>query len=166
MQEIKKISIDAIPVVQGLSREIWNKVYPSIISQEQIDYMLEMMYSKESLEKQMTEMDHHFFLLYSEGMPVGFASYSIKSNQEPHTVRLNKLYLQPECHGMGFGKAMIDYVVKQSTILNASNIELNVNKQNPAVRFYKRQGFSIKSEMVLDIGNGYVMDDYIMTMPL
>jgi GNAT superfamily N-acetyltransferase len=166
MQEIKKASITDIPLIQELSREIWNKVYPTIISKEQIDFMLDMMYSEEALQKQMNEMNHHFILLYFEGIPVGFSSYSIKSNQEPEVIRLNKLYLQPEYHGKGLGRAMMVYIISKAKLLAGSLLELNVNKNNPAVAFYKRQGFSIASETVLDIGNGYVMDDYIMTLPL
>jgi GNAT superfamily N-acetyltransferase len=166
MQEIKKASTSEIPLIQELSREIWNKVYPTIISQEQIDFMLDMMYGEDALQKQMNEMNHHFILLYFQGIAIGFASYSIKSNQEPEVIRLNKLYLQPEYHGKGLGRVMMEYVIQQANLLEGSLLELNVNKYNPAVAFYKRQGFGIASETVLDIGNGYVMDDYIMTLLL
>ena len=166
MQEIKKATTTEIPLIQQLSREIWNKVYPTIISQKQIDFMLDMMYSEDALQKQMKEMSHHFILLYFDGIPVGFASYSIKSFQEPEVIRLNKLYLQPEYHGKGLGRAIMDYIIQQAKLLAGSLLELNVNKYNPSVAFYKRQGFSIASETLLDIGNGYIMDDYIMTLPL
>jgi GNAT superfamily N-acetyltransferase len=166
MQEIKKSSTNDIPLIQQLSKEIWNKVYPAIISQEQIDFMLQMMYSDASLQQQMTELNHHFIILYFNGIPIGFASYSVKSSLEPDIIRLNKLYLQPAHHGKGHGKAMIEYIVKEAKQLAGSMLELNVNKYNPAVSFYKKQGFVIASEMVLDIGNGYVMDDFIMTLPI
>lgn len=166
MLEIKKISTNDIPLIQQLSKEIWNKVYPAIISQEQIDFMLEMMYSEGSLKQQMTELSHHFIIVYSNGTPVGFASYSVKSSLEPDVIRLNKLYLQPEHHGKGLGKAMMEYIIKEGRLLAGSMLELNVNKHNPAVSFYKKQGFVIVSETVLDIGNGYVMDDFIMTLPI
>jgi GNAT superfamily N-acetyltransferase len=166
MQEIKKSSTNEIPLIQQLSKEIWNKVYPTIISQEQIDFMLDMMYSEEALHQQMTELNHQFIIIYFSGTPVGFASYSVKSIIEPTVIRLNKLYLQPEYHGKGLGRAIVVYIIPQAKLLAGSLLELNVNKNNPAVAFYKRQGFSIASETVLDIGNGYVMDDYIMTLPL
>ena len=166
MHEIKAISIEEIPVIQQLSKEIWNKVYPQIISQEQIDYMLNMIYSDTSLQKQMTEMEHQFILVHDDTKPIGFASYSIKSIDEPTIIRLNKLYLQPECHGKGLGKSMLNHIVTEANLLGGKTLELNVNKYNPAVAFYKRQGFNIASETILDIGNGYVMDDYIMTLLL
>lgn len=166
MQEIKKSSTDDIPLIQQLSREIWNKVYPAIISQEQIDYMLEMIYNEGSLKQQMTQLNHQFIIIYLSGTPIGFASYSVKSSTEPSVVRLNKLYLQPAYHGKGLGKAMMEFIIEEARLLSGSMIELNVNKYNPAVAFYKKQGFIIASETVLDIGNGYVMDDYIMSLPI
>ena len=166
MRVIKKSSTNDIPLIQQLSKEIWNKVYRAIISQEQIDFMLEMMYSEGSLLQQMTELNHHFIILYFSEIPVGFASYSVKSSLEPDVIRLNKLYLQPAYHGKGLGKAMVEYIVKEAKQLAGSILELNVNKYNPAVSFYNKQGFVIASEMVLEIGNGFVMDDYIMTLPI
>lgn len=168
MHQIKAVSIEEIPVIQELSIEIWNKVYPPIIGQEQIDYMLNMIYSNTSLQKQMTEMKHQFIIICDDDhtTPIGFASYSIKSIDEPTIIRLNKLYLQPECHGKGLGKSMLDYIVTEAKQLGGTTLELNVNKYNPAIAFYKRQGFCISSETVVDIGHGYVMDDYIMTLIL
>jgi hypothetical protein len=43
---------------------------------------------------------------------------------------------------------------------------LNVNKYNSAQDFYKKLGFCIDYEEVIDIGNGYVMDDYVMEKEL
>jgi GNAT superfamily N-acetyltransferase len=166
MLEIKKSSTNDIPLIQQLSKEIWNKVYPTIISQDQIDFMLDMMYNEGSLQQQMGELNHQFIVIYFSGTPIGFASYSVKSSIEPTVIRLNKLYLQPDYHGRGLGKAMMEFIIKESKLLSGSMIELNVNKYNPAVSFYKKQGFVIASETVLDIGNGYVMDDFIMTLPI
>ena len=75
---ITKVSTESIPLIQQLSKEIWNKVYPSIISHEQIDFMLNMMYSNASLEKQMLEQGHQFMVVFLDDEAVGFASYSMK----------------------------------------------------------------------------------------
>jgi hypothetical protein len=60
----------------------------------------------------------------------------------------------------------IEYVKKQTHELGARFIELNVNKHNSAVDFYLKMGFAKQREMVLDIGQGYVMDDYVMQFDL
>ena len=43
---------------------------------------------------------------------------------------------------------------------------LTVNKGNPSVQAYQRLGFSIAAEIVMDIGGGFVMDDYRMEKPV
>lgn len=166
MHKIEKVSLESIPLIQNLSGEIWRKVYPYLISMEQIEFMQDLMYSSESLENQLTELNHTFIVLSWNSMPVGFASYSVKSPEEPFTFRLNKLYLQPELHGKGLGKAMIQYIKDEITPFGAKYLELNVNKQNVTIEFYKKCGFTISAETVVEIGNGYVMDDYIMTLDL
>ena len=166
MFKINKVSSESIPLIQKLSDEIWRKVYPSIISIEQINFMLDMMYSTASLEKQISQDAHQFIVLTWDNEPVGFASYSKKSPADEKTYRLNKLYLQPELHKKGLGKAMIHFISEEVCSLGGKYLELNVNRQNPSVDFYKKNGFKITSENILDIGNGYFMDDYIMTLEL
>lgn len=166
MFTITKISTKSIPEIERLSSEIWHKVYPSLISMEQIDFMLNMMYSRSSLEKQMLELEHQFILISTEDEALGYASYSLKSAAEPTIFRLNKLYLQPECHGKGLGKAMIQFIIEETLAQGAKFLELNVNKANPTIAFYKKFGFAITEETVVQIGEGYVMDDYVMTLKI
>jgi GNAT superfamily N-acetyltransferase len=166
MHKIEKVSLESIPLIQKLSGEIWRKVYPTMISIDQIDFMQNLMYSTESLENQIINLNHTFIILSWETNPVGFASYSIKSPEEPTTFRLNKLYLQPEFHGKGLGKAMIQYIINETTPLGAAHLELNVFKRNPTIDFYKNYGFIISAEIVVEIGHGYLLDDYIMTLDL
>jgi ribosomal protein S18 acetylase RimI-like enzyme len=74
--------------------------------------------------------------------------------------------LQPAFHGQGMGKAMIQFIINETIPLGAKFLELNVNKANPTVTFYKKFGFTITEETVVKIGEGYVMDDYIMTLKI
>ena len=42
-----------------------------------------------------------------------------------------------------------------------------MNKHNAgAIAAYRRLGFAMREEVVVDIGNGYVMDDYVMAKAL
>lgn len=166
MFTITKISTESIPLIERLSSEIWHQVYSSLISTEQINFMLNMMYSRSSLEKQILELEHQFIIISTDEEAVGYASYSLKSAAEPTIFRLNKLYLQPDNHGKGMGKAMIQFIINETIPLGAKFLELNVNKANPTVTFYKKFGFTITEETVLQIGEGFVMDDYIMTLKI
>lgn len=166
MVSIIKCSTESIPIIRRLSEEIWRKVYPSIVSLEQIDYMLELMYSTKALEEQITALGHQFILLNQNHESVGYASYSMKKANEPQRYRLHKLYLKPELHGTGLGKSMISYISKEVISQGGTELELNVNKKNPAVAFYKHIGFIIESEIDLQIGNDFEMNDFIMVLKL
>ena len=61
---------------------------------------------------------------------------------------------------------MISYISKEVISQGGTELELNVNKKNPAVSFYKHIGFSVESEIDLQIGNGFEMNDFIMVLKL
>ena len=53
--KFKKATKADVTLIAQLADSIWRKHYISIITMEQIEYMLNMMYSAESLTKQMNE---------------------------------------------------------------------------------------------------------------
>ena len=156
---IRSADHDDIPTIGYLAHTIWPEVYSSIIPQEQIQYMLKLMYSPDSLEQQMGTQEHQFIIAEIEGQEVGFAAYS---KLKDATWKLHKLYVLPSMHGKGIGRALLDMVEEEVRTHQGAHLVLNVNKQNKAVRFYTSMGFEIEEEVVLDIGHGFVMDDYIM----
>ena len=151
-------------IVRDLAFKIWPKAYGNIIAAGQIEYMLEMMYSIPSLEKQL--QNNKIFLLAEEkNQIIGFASYELNVDNSNKT-RIHKLYVLPEIQGKGIGKQLINYIATIALTNNNLAINLTVNKNNPAKDFYLKTGFEIKEEIVFDIGNGYVMDDFIMEKKL
>jgi len=151
------------PAIRSVVHEVWPIAYREIITPAQISYMLEWMYSDESLNKQMAE-EGCVFLVYEEDNSVqGVASFSEIKNT---LFKLHKLYVYSSLHGKGIGTALLDDVKKRAAALGGKAIELQVNKKNIAQHFYLKQGFTIDRELVLDIGDGFVMDDYVMLYTL
>lgn len=144
--------------IQNLARAIWPKVYDYMISAEQIEYMLNWMYSIEKLEEQW-EGGCRFYVLEIEGVEAGFYSTELKNNE----LFLHKLYLKPEFHGKGWGKYLLNRVVEEARDNDLKIIRLTVNRNNTSVKVYQSFGFNIESEADFDIGNGYFMNDFIMT---
>ena len=163
MYEIKKAGTSDIPLIRELTFRVWPQTYASILSQEQIDYMLEMMYSESSLKKQMTEGGCQFIIIYENGNPVGFASYS---EEETQRWKLNKIYVLQNQQGKGTGKYVINYIIEEIKKQNAASLFLQVNQHNNAKAFYERLGFSEVDFINLDIGHGFFMNDYIMEKKL
>ena len=156
--EIRDGDIEDIPVIGYLAQIIWPVAYKNILTKDQLDYMLDYIYSPKSLHKQMTEQKHKFIIAELDEEPVGFASYS--KIIDPDTYKLHKLYVRTDIQGKGLGKALLDEVI--SRIQPASALHLNVNRQNKAKDFYEKFGFKVLKEEDVDIGKGYFMVDYVM----
>ncbi len=124
--------------------------------------MLDKFYSPGELKKQMEELTHRFIICYSDGQPVAFASWS---EVAPHIFKLHKIYILPGCQGNGIGKCMIKHIVEDTRTMNAKELRLNVNRYNySAMTFYEKTGFKLLFEEDIDIGNGYFMNDYVLSL--
>lgn len=162
MIEIKPAKAEDLVVIHQLAHEIWPSAYLEILGQEQLDYMLDKIYSIPSLQQQATVLHHHFIILFKNGAPAGFASYS--PHEDISVYHLNKIYVLPSCQGKSLGKELLKYVVTQVKKTGATSLQLNVNRYNKALHFYEKQGFKIIREEDTDIGSGYFMNDYVMEL--
>lgn len=160
MNSICSLSIDEAPLIQALAHKIWPIAYKEILSQAQLDYMLNWMYSIESLTQQMQE-GHHYFGIYESDEIVGFLDVQ-PNHPEIGFLKLNKIYVLPACHGRGFGYQLIQFAINFAENEQQKTIELQVNRHNKAKDFYNKIGFTIKEEKNFDIGNGYFMNDFVM----
>jgi diamine N-acetyltransferase len=161
MLSVKKATAADIPLIRQLTFAIWPHTYGDVISKEQIDYMLEMMYSPASLQKQMEEDGCTFIIVHDDEEAIAFASYN---ESVPTIWKLNKIYILPSQQGKGIGNFIINYIVAEIKAQNAKALQLQVNRQNKAKYFYKRLGFKIIQTADFDIGNGYFMNDYVMEL--
>ncbi len=157
-------SKEQLPIVQQLAHVIWPHTFEKILSTDQIEYMLDMMYSMASLEEQL-QSKRVFLLAESDNHFVGFASYELNCDDSNKT-KIHKIYVLPEKQGKGIGRQLITFISDIALANQNPTLILTVNKYNKATNFYLKNGFEITSEAVFDIGNGYVMDDYIMEKKL
>ena len=147
--------------IRAIAAEVWPIAYGSILSRAQLDYMMEMMYSVSSLQKQVLVNNNQFVIAYDDDIPVGFASFEYNQENEPNT-KIHKIYVLSGSQKTGIGKLLIDYIHTEARKEQQVKLVLNVNKNNIAQHFYSKHGFVIIQEVVMAIGNGFVMDDYIM----
>jgi diamine N-acetyltransferase len=162
MLHIRTATISDVATIQNIAYQTWPTAYGNIISQQQIDFMLEMMYSHESLTEQMNKGDI-FFIAEFNNTPIGFASISI---QDETTCKLNKLYVLPNIQKTGAGKALLVAVINFAKARNATQLQLQVNRNNNAKDFYIKHGFTILYQADFEIGNGFFMNDFVMGLDL
>ena len=166
---IRPASEKDVKTIQNIVSRAWYVAYGDILSQKQSEYMLDMMYSRESLLKQMRSKQS-FAIIYDLGdmnsEPIGFVSFECGYQNSNETVKIHKLYLLPEVKGRGLGELLIRYVEQEARKLNLNTISLNMNKFNPSFGFYKHLGFIKVKEENIDIGNGFIMEDYVLEKQL
>ena len=160
---IYKADAADIETIRQIAFETWPVAYGSILSQQQLHYMLDMMYNADVLLTQMKE-GHHFFLAAKAGKAIGFAGCS--TTEESGMYKLHKLYVLPTVQKSGAGKALLQQVIVQAKADGAHQLILQVNRHNNAQQFYAHHGFTVLYEKAFDIGAGYVMDDYVMGLDL
>lgn len=160
---IRQAELDDITAINHLAHEIWWPTYTDVIPDEQIKFMLENMYSEESLTTQI-ESGITFLIAERDDKPVAFAAWSL-SEPEHHVYKLQKLYVLPTEQGQGTGKKLLDEVSKMAKQHKGRILELNVNRNNPAFEFYKRMGFDVYKSVDIPFGE-FVMNDYVMRKKL
>lgn len=159
---IRAANINDIYIIQEIARTTWPLVYRSILSSNQIEYMLDCIYNDDALRTVMESGKQKFLLIVDGEKNLGFASYGFISHE---LFKLYKLYVLPTHHGKGLGKLLIDEVIRISRIAGVAKLDLNVNRYNPAYYFYLKRGFKVLREEDIPIGP-FLMNDYVMRLEL
>ena len=148
------------PTIRDIAHRTWPATFGAILSQEQIAYMLDMMYADAALAEQVSRRGHRFLLAEDDdGQAVGYASYEL--HYRAGTTKLHKLYVLPAQQGRGLGRTLIEAVEAAARAVGDSVLRLDVNRDNRAVGYYERSGFTKVGEAVTEIGEGWVMDDFV-----
>lgn len=146
--------------IANLAKIIWRSYYPGIISETQIEYMLAFMYDLDVMEQELRRGINYDRLLVDEEL-TGFASYGASDAEAE--IKLHKLYVHPSLHRRGLGSLVLRHVEKVARESQNRTLILSVNKTNrQAIAAYERNGFVVRRSVVVDIGGGFVMDDYVM----
>lgn len=157
--DIRTADMSDIPVISTLAHAVWPEAYGSILEEAQLKHMLDLMYSHESLIDQF-EKGHVFLIALMNAETVAFASYA--HGPKAGSYRVHKLYVHPLLQGKGFGRRLLERIISNVKPSGATSILLNVNRHNPALKFYESLDFRIVGEEDIPIGEGYLMNDYVM----
>jgi diamine N-acetyltransferase len=154
---IREMQADDVPAVSELAARVWRAHYPSIISHEQIEYMLDLWYSPAPLKTQLDHPRTRFFLIEDNGALAGYLS---AEEQKRGCWHIHKFYVDTARQRKGLGKMLFGHLTATA---KPKMLTLRVNCKNyQAVNFYFRQGFVINACDVLELDRGYIMDDFLM----
>lgn len=152
---------EEINVVAELGTKIWHEHYSSILEPAQIDYMVDKFQSANAVALQINDQGYEYYLIKDEESVVGYIGLVMEIDR----VFLSKLYIAKEARGKGLASKAFAFITELATSNKKQAIWLTVNRYNSgSIAVYEKKGFIKVREQVSDIGNGYVMDDYVMEL--
>jgi ribosomal protein S18 acetylase RimI-like enzyme len=163
--EIIKVNNDKlINTASEIANIVWREHYSAIVGASQIDYMLEKFQSAAAIEKQIVEENYKYYLMQDDGGTFcGYFAVVVKGDK----LFLSKIYVQKESRKKGFAKKAISFLSDMAKTLNLTSLELTVNRANAqSIEAYKKMNFEIDEEINQDIGGGFFMNDYKMSLKI
>lgn len=159
MVELKKAESIDIPVLAQLASSIWHEFWVDILSFGQIEYMVEKFQSENAIKNQIKTENYTYFFIKAEGETIGYVGLSLKTDY----LFLSKLYILHTYRHCGYGSQVFKLIKDFAYMHNYDRIILTVNKHNTnAIEAYLGWGFETIDSVETEIGEGFIMDDYIM----
>ena len=150
--------------IAALAAEIWREHYTDMIGAGQVEYMLENFQSAEAITRQIENEGYRYFVAEEDGDFLGYGA--LQMSADSNRLFLSKFYVRKSARGRGIGRQLLRYAVSCFDVKPAMTVWLTVHKGNVAsLAAYEKLGFTLAGDFVIDIGNGYVMDDYRLECP-
>ncbi|MCR4715956.1 MAG: GNAT family N-acetyltransferase [Lachnospiraceae bacterium] len=161
LQFIPVLMNDDISDLANIADKVWHEYFPVILSDEQIDYMVEKFQSKKAIKEQLDEGYEYYFLKLAD-IYIGYVG--IHPERDTNKLFLSKIYILEPYRGKGYASQAFNFLEGLAFAYNLNSIYLTVNKHNDgSIKVYEHRGFKKIDEQVTDIGNGFVMDDYVFS---
>jgi len=156
---ITPLENDQIQTLAAFAEPIWFEHYTPIIGEQQVKYMLDKFQSEQAITSQIEE-GYQYFLVKNDNQLLGYFALQFREND---SLFISKFYLSSSARGKGIGKVMLDHITQLAKQAGSKTLDLTVNKYNSAYQIYLKLGFINQGSAEFDIGNGYIMDDYLMS---
>ena len=159
--ELRAAARTDVPAIVQLARRVWHAHYPGIITDAQIEYMLERGYAFDALAKFIDGPRSGIDLAFRDTALSGFCAWMLMEGGRD--LKIDKLYVDVAQQRGGIGGVLLAQAHRHARTLGAQMLVLNVNKHNErAIAAYRKHDFTLREAVVIDIGGGFVMDDYVM----
>lgn len=150
--------------VSALADVIWHECYRELLSTAQINYMLDKFLAEQVILDQIAQEGYNYYLVRKDDRDIGFLALRADADKR---VFLSKIYLLQSERGQGYAQQLLAYSSQYAKDKGCNKIWLTVNRDNArAVAAYKKQGFQVLYTQDVDIGGGYLMEDYVLEWAL
>lgn len=159
--EIAKTDKD-IRAIAELATVIWHEHFASILSLEQIDYMVGKYQSYPAIKAAVENDGYRYYMAYDKEELSGYLGIH---EEGEGVIFISKVYVRSDKRKMGIATELLKRL--EADYPAAKKWYLTVNRHNDGpIAVYEKRGFRKTRTQVADIGNGFVMDDYIMEKDL
>lgn len=158
----KMAGAEDMPQVYQLLKNVFRPTYGTILTEQQMVWMLDNIFSESALCQQQANPAFRFILLFQDAVLSGFSAIEQNVDGRRTCCKMHKLYLSVESQGLGMGRMLLTETEKQACILGQQQLILNVNRHNKARYFYEKMGFEVLYEEDIPLENGYFMNDFVM----
>ena len=149
--------------LEPFAASIWEQHYTPIIGADQVAFMLNKYQSAQAMFDQFSA-GYKYAVVISGGQKAGYFAYDGKAEKD---VFISKLYIHKDFRRRGLGRRILDFISKEARALGCMAMTLSVNKDNSdSIQFYTAYGFQTIKAQKVAIGEGYYMDDYVMSCPV
>lgn len=158
--EIIEARPEHFPEIVEMIRKVWTSTYRHILTEKQLDFM-QIEFNTISVFQKQWDLGQVFYIALDQQKIIGFTSL-LQLNE---IIRIPKLYVDSTFQRKGVGKKLLQTVEKYARDNQLNSIELNVNRYNKALYFYRRYGFYILSSVDISFGD-FWLNDYVMRLDL
>jgi ribosomal protein S18 acetylase RimI-like enzyme len=149
--------------LEPFAASIWEQYYTPIIGADQVAFMLEKFQSAQAMFDQFSA-GYKYAVVICGDQKAGYFAYDGKAEKE---VFISKLYIHKDFRRRGLGRHILDFIAKETRALGCTAMTLSVNKDNSnSIQFYIAYGFQTIKAQKVAIGEGFYMDDYVMSYPV
>lgn len=152
-----------INTVYGLAQEIYREHYSKIVPMDFLEYWIELYQNKQTIIESINSGEI-YYLIKSENEYVGYFSYTIDNLEK--NLFISKLYIRKDSRGKGLARFAFEKILNTAKSFRLNEIWLKTLRKNPSVKIYQKFGFEIFKEVKTDIGQGFILDDYILKLNL
>ena len=152
------ITKEQIKILADTANIVWHEAFKNIITLAQIEYMIEKFQSFNAVYEAINKNNYLYYLIKDDNIVMGYTGL----HEEDGKLFLSKLYILKEYRGKQIASKAFDFIENLAKNKNLKSVWLTVNRNNNhAIEVYKHKGFVLTKTQVADIGNGFVMDDYV-----
>lgn len=171
MIKIKRTHESDTEVLALLGRMTWAESHGQYIEDKNdIPKYLDENFSMAKTSQNMSNPSIHYYLVYSDNLPVGYVKLIDNAAQEhvasTNSIQLERIFILNDFIPLKIGQQLLTYIEKQAKALKFDTMWLSVYiKNNRAIRFYEKNEYKNVGDLNFKV-NGKSYENIVFSKAL